>query len=50
MNRSSPEVIEKDVGDRRLRSQVSILLDCTDVVENEATVKTVVVDEDAGQH
>lgn len=38
MNRSSPKVVEENVGDRRLRSQVSVLLYGTDVVEDETTV------------
>lgn len=49
MNWSSPEVVEKDVGDGRLRSKISVLLNGTDVVEHEAAIQAVVVDQDASQ-
>lgn len=50
MNRGSPEVVEEDVGDRCLWSQVSVLFYGTDVVEHESAVQTVVVDQDTSEY
>ena len=40
---SPPEVVEEDVDERGVRSQVPVVFDRTDVVEDEAAVAAVVV-------
>lgn len=45
----SPEVVEKDVRNWCLWSQVSIFFDSVDIVEHKAAVEAVVVDDDAGE-
>lgn len=50
MHGSTPKIIEKDVGKWRMRSQISIIFDSTDIVKNEATIATVVVAHNAGEH
>lgn len=42
---SPPKVVEEDIRDRSLRSQVSVFFYGTDVVKDEATVKAVVVND-----
>jgi hypothetical protein len=50
VHRGAPEIVEKYIDERRMRSQISVVFDRTDVVEDEATVTAVVVTRDAGEH
>lgn len=45
-----PKVIEKDVLERNVWSQVPIVFDGADVVEDEAAVKAVVITDDTCHH
>lgn len=47
MHRCAPEVVEKDISQWTVRPEIAILLDRTDVVENEAAVERVVEAENA---
>lgn len=50
MHRCAPKIIQKYVNQRRVRSQISVIFDGTDIVEDEATVAAVVVAHDASEH
>lgn len=44
VHRSAPKIIVKDIFQRRVRSQVSVILDRGNVIENEAAIKAVQID------
>jgi hypothetical protein len=46
----APEIIEKDIFNGRMWSQIAILLDGGDVVEDEATIESIVVAKDANKN
>jgi len=48
MNRGSPEIIEKNILQRHMRSKISVVLDGTDVIEHKAAMQAVVVAHHAG--
>lgn len=50
VHRGAPKVIEEQILDGRVRSQVPIVLDRADIVENEATVHGVVVADNTSHH
>lgn len=48
MYRCPPKVIEEDIRDRSLGSQVPVFLYGTDIVKDEAAVKAIVVNKNTG--
>lgn len=48
MNRGSPEIVEKDILQRHMRSKISVVLDGTDVIEHKAALQAVIVAHHAG--
>lgn len=46
VHRSTPEIIIKDIFERRVRPQIPIILDRRDVIKNEAAIKAVQVDDE----
>lgn len=43
MHGGAPEIIEEQVRDRSVRSQIAVLFDRTDIVENKITITTIIV-------
>lgn len=43
MHGSTPEIIEEQVRDRSVRSQITVFFDRTDIVENKITITTIIV-------
>jgi hypothetical protein len=48
MNSSSPEIVEKDILQWHMRSQISVVLDGTDVIKHKAALQAVVIAHHAG--
>lgn len=50
MHRGAPEIIKEQIWERCVRSQITILLNCTNIIKHEITVTTVVVTNQASQY
>lgn len=50
MHGSAPEVVQKYILDRCVRSKISIILDGANIVEHESAIDAIVIDEHAREH
>lgn len=50
MHWCSPKVVEKNVGERSVWPQVSIVFDSTDIIKDEPAIATVMVTDDTREH
>lgn len=50
LHRSAPEIVEDDVFERRMWSQIAILLDGRNIIEHKVTIECIPIAKDANKN